>query len=91
MHVHVHLNTGPLVPSSRRKKNGILRGMPVAFNQNIQEYNLWAEILLLQIVFLGGYNGVSNPSMRKRGLLLESWHEALRTVPRLTVFMRKRD
>lgn len=76
---------------AEERKMGCLSGMPMAFNQNIQEYNLWAEILLLQIALLGGYNRVSNPSMRKRGLLLESWHEALRTVPHLTVFMRNRD
>ena len=29
---------------------GCLSGMVVAFNQTIQEYNLWAEILLFQFV-----------------------------------------
>lgn len=45
--------------------------MLVAFNQTIQEYNPWAEILPLEIVLLESDNGVSHPRMRKWGLLLE--------------------
>lgn len=60
-----------VVSSKREKKRGCLSGMLVALNQNSQEYNLWAEIRLLKIVLLGSSSGVSNPRMRKWGLLLE--------------------
>lgn len=60
-----------VVSSKRKKKMRCLSGMLVAFNQNIQEYNLWAEILLFKIVLLGSYNEVTDPRMRKRRLLLE--------------------